>query len=285
MIRFRKQIFFFLIFQSFFCAQAKAEETTRIVSLVPNMTDLILAIGAEDQLVGVSDFCKVPPPLNLPKLGGLLNPALESVAALKPKAVLYYHSQKDFGNKINNLKIQSVPVRADSIKDIYDSLAMLGRLTGKKENADALAQKLRTQFRAVQQKAVGLPSPRVIIITSRDTLRLRSLYQGGPDTHMGDLLRLAGGSFAIASSASLTLESLIAADPDVIIDATVSANQIPQARELWNSLSSLSAVKNKQVHFITDPQAGAPGSRMGETAETVFRLIHGPNAVSGENKK
>lgn len=273
----------FLLFFMVLTYRPYAQETTRIISLVPSVTDLLYAIKAEDQLVGVSDYCTYPPAaVSKPKVGSFMTPNLEQIAALHPTIVFLYKTQTDTKDRLEQLQIPSTLLPADSLQDIYHDLNVLGKTTGKQQEAKSLTLSIQNSLQ--RTKAAGeklTSSPRVLIISSRNPQKLASIYQAGPGTHLGDLLKIAGGHFAVVSrSASISLEGIISANPDIIIDCTIidpdpkrRKEQQSDALQLWNQLDSVAAVKNKRIYFIDSPEAGIPGSQVPEIARQIYEFI------------
>jgi iron complex transport system substrate-binding protein len=261
-------------------AGASDSLTTRIVSLVPGLTETCFAIGAGEQLVGDSDYCKYPAAAQkLPHVGGLGNPRLEQLLLLRPTIVLLYQSQADFALKLRNLNIASQLFALDTISDTYAATEQLGVITGHRDSAQRLEQRLRNSLAAIHNRAARTTSPKVIVLVSRDSGELRNLYQAGPANFLGEVMTMAGGTLAIPSGAAITKEQLILANPQVILDLSggESANNpsmAANAMKLWGSLSTVEAVRNHRVHVLSDPHMLVPGPYLLTTAETFEALLH-----------
>ncbi|HVM33626.1 MAG TPA: helical backbone metal receptor, partial [bacterium] len=126
----------------------------RIISMSPHFTEILYDIGAQDRLVGVTDFCKFPPEARTkPKVGGLFNPNFEAVVALKPDLVLLVPF---YGQTIESFKRLGIPVLVkddSSLKDIWDTYDALGKALGLESQARAASAKLKTRLDRVSQKA------------------------------------------------------------------------------------------------------------------------------------
>jgi len=264
---------------------AADKATTRIVSLVPNLTEIAFAIGAGHQVVGVSDYCVYPPEAKTrPSVGGLINPSLEGVLKLRPDVVLLYRSQTDFAARLKTLNVHTELIQVDSISDLYAAIARMGGISGETTGASALDLKLKNGLKAVQKAAANRKSVSGIVIVSRDPAGLKSLYQASSRHFLGELFHLAGGTLAVERGAAITREDVIRANPEIIIDLSISAigtdpesATIPKpVREIdsWSELVTVSAVKNRHVYQWTNPHATLLGPSIVTTAETFQEIIN-----------
>lgn len=265
---------------------AAAEETTRIVSLVPNLTELAFHIDAGNQVVGVSDFCEFPPEAKTrPSVGGLVNPSLEGVLALRPTVVLLYRSQQDFANKLAQLGIRAELFQVDTLSDLYAAIDRLGTETGKTTAATELVAEIRGDLESVRRAAAGRPPVPGIIVVSRDPAGLRSIYQAGQANFLGELFEIAGGKVAVPGSAAISTEDIIRADPALIIDFSSSEFTAPNGKTVsltsapfrepgpWEQLSTVSAVRNDDVYLWSNPHALLLGPSVGNTADRFQSML------------
>src|SRR5215831_5570837 len=104
-------------------AAAAADVPRRIVSLSPNVTEMLYGIGAFSQVAGVSDYCTYPPEVSkLPSVGGWQNPNLEKLAALRPDLVIVDDGQAAFvAENFKKLGLRVMTARDHTIQDVYDS--------------------------------------------------------------------------------------------------------------------------------------------------------------------
>lgn len=244
---------------------------------------MLFTIGAGDQVVGVSDFCQYPVEAKTrPRAGGLINPSLERVLALKPDVVLLYRSQGDFSAKLASLGVRSELSQVDTITDIERVMVLLGGITGRSAAAAELNAKLRDRLADVQRQSADLPtSVSGVIIVSRDPAELRSMYQAASGNFLGELFLLAGGKLAISEGSPVSREDIIRANPQVIIDMTqapadgntttpVKARDVPYP---WNTLTTVDAVRSGNVYALKDSHAMLPGPSVMDTAAQLSKLL------------
>src|SRR6185436_1225305 len=137
----------------------------RIVTLAPNATDTIAALGLGDRLVGVSDFCEPPPEAKeVRRIGGLLTPDLEAIRALKPDLLVGSTSGNDPGlaAQAEALGLPLFILNAENVAQVLDGIADLGAAIGEPARAQALLDDLRARLDAVAKRVAGRPRPRVL---------------------------------------------------------------------------------------------------------------------------
>lgn len=264
-------------------AAPSERETTRIVSLVPALTETLFAVGAGDQVVGRSDFCRFPEEaLARPSVGALLNPSVEKIVLLRPTVVLLYQTQGEVAGRLEQLGIRTRLMRADRLEDVFTNLEAMGALTGRSARAEEVAARLRNQLDHVRRKAAERPRLRVLVVVSRDPAQLRNLYVSTPAHFVGELAAIAGGAnvFEAGAPASVSKEQIVRANPEAILDLSPAEGSGSEAelrlREAgWRQLSTVDAVRSGRVYLLNDPRALVPGVGAGETAARLFGLLHG----------
>ena len=176
-------------------------EVRRIVSLAPNVTETIYAIGAGARLAGDTDFCDVPEEANAkPHVGAPINPSLEAIVALKPDVVLASASINWPATADSLLKI-GVPVYttdAHSVEGMLAGIEKIGGVIGAEAGANALVSGLRGQLEALRAKLAGRAARRVLFVVWDEPL-----ISIGKHTFVADALRLSGGASVIDVDAEL----------------------------------------------------------------------------------
>lgn len=270
-----------------FCAPASEADgaTTRVISLVPNVTEIAFALGAAGQMAGVSDYCLYPPAARrLPRAGGLMNPNLETVVRLKPDVVFLFRSQVDFAARLRALGIKSEFFAVDSLTELYTAIEQVGKWTGKTSEAEKLVRSIQKDLAGLRRTGSedaattgGTPVVRGVLIVSRDPAGLRNMYQA---TFLGELFELAGGKLALPGQTGVSVEDIIRANPDVIIDfsygESAGADSQRGPEKLlgpWGRLNTISAVKNRRVYGWRNPHVLLLGPGIVDTARQMKELI------------
>ncbi|MBQ9120424.1 MAG: ABC transporter substrate-binding protein [Lachnospiraceae bacterium] len=225
------------------------EEVQTIVSMGPNMTEILYAIGAGDKLVGRTDYCDYPAEaLEVQSIGSIYSPDIEKIIELNPDMVIgSTHFTEESAKRLSELGIQVVTLYdASSVDGVYDIIRTIGKLTGCEAAAEVLALDTEAKIEAIKTEVAATENqPTVYYVVGYGEY---GDYTAGGDTFIGQMITAAGG-INIAeevSGWSYTLEALIEADPDVIVLGLGEAAAFKDA----TNYCELSAVKNDRVYEI-----------------------------------
>jgi iron complex transport system substrate-binding protein len=254
----------------------------RLVSLSPNLTEIVYGVGAFDELVGVSQYTLYPPAVSkLTVVGGWTNPDFEKLVGLRPDLVLVDAAQAPFvQDKCNQLGMRVLVVADAKVADVYAAITAVGQATGHEAEAAKLLQSTRDGLQRVSQETAALPKLKVVLIVDRTPGTLRDLYTATAGSFLAELVDLAGGRIAVppdkSGYAKLNKEDLLAADPDVILDFTHGAvgRFAGDPMEAWKEMPELRAVKTHRVNPVNEDYVPHASQRIVQTAELFARLIH-----------
>jgi cobalamin transport system substrate-binding protein len=257
-------------------------EASRIVSLVPALTEMLFAIGAGPQVVGVSSFDAFPPEVRtLPRVGALIDPDTERILSLRPTLVIVYGSQQDAAARFDRAGIRTFSYRHGGIATILSTIRELGKVTGRDAQAAQVATDLRARIDAVHERVRGRPQPRTLMVIDREAGSLRSLYAAGGAGFLNEMLEAAGGRnvFADVKSESVqpSHETLLARAPDTILEVRAEGmgpKEGPDARKAWSSLASIPAVRNGRIIVLLGQHLVVPGPRLAQGVEAFARALH-----------
>lgn len=252
---------------------------TRIVSLVPSVTESAFALGGEARIVGVSDFCDWPPAARAkPRVGGMVNPSLETLVALKPDLVV----GTDEGNReetfvqLQRLGIPVYIVHAHRISEMYELIARVGALTGRRDAVGPLVTGIQRRIDAVRAAVKARPAPRVLYVLWPDPLLVP-----GRDSHLTEMIELAGGRSITAgepvSYVRFSIEAAVARAPEVIVLADHSTGASTAGRaapEKWQALTSVPAIRAGRLYSVDLSVLHRYGPRVPEGLELLARMIH-----------
>ena len=259
-----------------------ASPAVKIVSLAPSNTEILFAIGAGDRLIGRDDFSDFPAEAaSVPSVGSLY-PSVnaEAIVALQPDLVLAAGITNP--DDIKHLADLGLAVYATSIAktldDIYSDITAVGALTGEADAAAALVDSMKTRVEAVSTKTSAVAS-KPVVFYELDATEPSKPWTAGPGTFIDQMISLAGGANAgnIATSdyAQLSLEQLVAQNPDIIILGSATfGGQTPElvaARPGWGDIK---AVKDNAVYTFDDNLVSRPGPRVVDGLEQMAKLIH-----------
>ncbi len=261
----------------------KSVSPQRIISLSPNLTEILFALGLDEQIVAVTDFCQYPPETEKKKkIGGLMNPNLELIIALKPDLIIMLNSNSDLKAKLTSLKTKFLIVKNETIADVMESITTIGEATGKKKEASNLLKKFTEKLNRTTERVANLPKVKVLIVVDKHTDTLQGMYCAAKGNFINEMVEIAGGINVLSESTTpypiISKEKLIELNPDVILDMSIYGNKDEQdnkkVSDNWKSLYSINAVKNNRIYHIDPTSITIPGPRIPDNIEHIAKLIH-----------
>lgn len=250
----------------------------RLVSLSPNTTETLFALGAGPSVVGRSRYCDHPPEVKaLPQVGGYTDPNLEAILALRPSLVTGARGPAGPG-LVERLAARGVATYfppTESLAEIFSMIEGLGQRAGRGGPAGALLGGLRARQQRMAAALDRLPRPRALLLFG-----ITPVVAAGPGSFADEMLRLAGatnalaGASALAASAypTLALEQVIALDADVILDAAIMEH--PGREALGPAWSAVRAVREGRVRALDDESVLRPGPRVLDGVAALARALH-----------
>lgn len=264
-------------------ARQPSKVPQRIVSLVPALTELLFAIGAGPQVVGVSSYDHEPPEVeSRAKVGALLDPDTERIFALRPDLVAIYGSQADLRTQLQRASIPVFDYRHAGLADIFTTTRTLGAATGHVREADDLVRRLEQRIDVVRARTGRGPRVRTLLVFGREAGSLRNVYVSGGRGFLHDMLAVAGGENVMADiaqeSVQVSTEMILTRAPDVILEIrdrdALPADRVASLTRDWARLASVPAVKHGRVHVVTGSGLTVPGPRVAAAIERLAQVLH-----------
>lgn len=244
---------FLILFHLSLITAVYAEPPKRIISLAPNITEILFAMGLGDRIVGITNFCDYPEEAKKKhKIGGMSNPSLEAVVSLKPDIVVMTTdgNPKEFEERLHSLKIRTYVFKARRLLELPGGIRDLGTTLGVKNKADELAKEIEVK---INKLAVGKKSKlrKILFIVWPEPLIV-----AGPGTAIDDAITVLGyeniASKAKASYPKYSIEEIIRQSPDVIFIGRGHVNMKEVSKGLLKRLAIVPAVKNGSVFYVSD---------------------------------
>lgn len=250
----------------------------RVVSLAPNLTENVFAVGAGERLVGVTTYCNYPEDAKkIQKIGDTISPNLETIVALKPQLVLVSTASQieSFTRRMEEQKIPVYITNPKTFEDVLKNLRDLGDLLGTKDKAEKLAKDLEARVGDVEARVGNQNQVRVFVQISREPL-----FTIGRDSFVTNLIDRAGGVSVTddvpEAYPKISKETALAAEPEAIIlsvdDSMGEGNNVPA-----DALKDSPAAKNNRVYKINGDWLTRPGPRLVDGLEAIAKALH-PNA-------
>jgi iron complex transport system substrate-binding protein len=247
----------------------------RVISLAPNLTEIVFAVGAGDRLVGRTSYCDYPAEAkSIPEVSDTLHPNLERIIALKPQVVLVSTASQleVFTQQLKGQNIAFVVTDPHDLEGVFRSIEQIGEIVGHMDQASQLVQKLRDRTNAVQQAVKYKPLVKVFYQASGEPL-----YTAGRDAYVTDLIRRAGGASVTADVPGawpkFSNESALAARPEAIILPTGGSMGAANAN-VAEALRQSPAMLQGRVYKINDDHLSRPGPRLVDGLEEMARALH-----------
>jgi iron complex transport system substrate-binding protein len=250
---------------------------SRIVSLAPSLTETVFALGAQDRLVGDTDYCDYPAGAQKKaKVGGPINPNLEEIAALRPDLVLVTKeiNRLDTVRALDTLGIPSYATDARNVDEIIANTQKLADLLGVPEAGKTLAADLRARLAMLHEKLEAIPPSRVLFVVWTEPL-----ISVGKNTFIADALRKADAASIVESTQDwpqMSLEEVARLQPEYLVFAASHSEtgtrdfEALADRPGWRILE---AVRNRHFAVISDA-VNRPAPRIVSAIEDLARQLH-----------
>ncbi|MDZ4230992.1 MAG: cobalamin-binding protein [Dehalococcoidales bacterium] len=257
-----------------------AESPQRIISHVPSITEIIFAIGLEERVVGVSEYCDYPEEAKrTEKVGSFSKPSVEKIVDLEPDLVLTNGGDEQLMAQFDSLGITYLVIDPEDIDSILRDIELLGKVTGVEKQAGELVADMRGRMSRVADKVKGAPSVRVFYTFA--VTDLNNPWTAGPGSFIDSLIAMSGAEniAAVVQSpyAKLSIEEIVSSDPEVIIlgirHGYLPETTVEQLREhpVWRQIT---AVKHGRVYTVDGDLLNRPGPRIVQGLEEIARFIH-----------
>lgn len=255
-------------------------QVNRIVSMSPNLTEILFALGLDEEIVGVTLYSDYPPQAaEKRKVGTFWQPNIESVIAAKPDLVitLGFEQQRNLARRLERIGCRSLTLNIEKVDELFEAVEKIGTATSKQLQADELVRDIRKKLDNLSSLFFGTETEvKVLWVVQREPLRV-----AGRDTFVNEMIELAGGENAIAPTVHkyppIGAEQVIASGADVIIEPAMRqkamAKQQDGALQYWSKFPNLPAVRNKQIYVIDGDTVSRLGPRLYEGVETIARCL------------
>jgi iron complex transport system substrate-binding protein len=252
--------------------EVQGQDARRIVSLNPAMTELLLALGAGDRLVGRTSWDAYTAQVRRVRdLGSGLRPNVEAVLETRPDLVVLYASSDNVlaANRLRAAGIPTLSLKVDRIGELERAGMLLASAVGAEDRVRMVLDSVQRTLDSVRTAVADLPRPRVFwhvwdapIITI------------GRGSFLHELVEIAGGTNVYgdmgAASPRVELEDIARRGPDIILAGPEGARRIRTERR-WQAVR---AVRNDRIAVVDTNLVGRPSVRLGEAAVSLARLLH-----------
>ena len=254
----------------------------RIVSLAPNLTEILFALGLGERIIAVSNNSNYPAATaNKKKVGPFWQPNTEAIIACRPDLVVTLRTrteqQKAVADSLKRLGFSVLTLEIEKIEELFTAIEEIGRATGCEERSDELVKSISNQLNVVQSKVGSANKVRVMWAVQTKPLRV-----AGRNTFINELIELAGGENAVGPTISqypqIGSEELLGCGAEIIIQSAMGESNLSKeqkaAEKFWGRWSNLPAVKNNRIYVIESDTTLRLGPRLPQGAEAIARFLH-----------
>ncbi len=246
------------------------EKIERAVSLAPNLTENIFAVGAGDKLVGVTTFCNFPEDAKkIAKIGDTMNPNMETIIALKPQVVFVSTASQieTFAKTLEEQNITVFVTNPTNLNGVLANLRQLGEIFGTTERTAILLNELQERILAVDEQVKDKTKIKTFVQISKEPL-----FTVGKDSFLTEIVERGGGISLTKDVATaypkLSKETALALNPEAII-----LSESPDNLEPNDVFKNSNAVKNKKIFKINADLLSRPSPRLVDALEQIAAAL------------
>ena len=248
------------------------KEPEKVISVAPNITEIIFKLGAEDKLVGRTDYCDYPEEVNeVESIGTLRTPDIEKIISLEPDIVITStHFNEENSKKLEDAGIIVISLYEENdVNGVYTMIETLGKALNKAEKANEIVEEMKNTIDEVKSTVIGLEEPSVYYVVSYGE---SGDFSAPENTFVGGLIKIAGGKDIVPASDnwSFSLEALLEADPDIIIVRDGEKDKFMSTE----GYKELTAVKEGRVYEIDNNLIDRQGYRNAEGVLKLAEIFH-----------
>ena len=254
-------------------------QADRIVSMAPNLTEILFALGLDEEIVGVTLFSDYPAAAREKnRVGTFWQPNIEAVVAARPTVVvtLGIPGQKNLAERLKRIGYHSLTVNIETVDELFEAITQIGIVTGKQRRAAEVINGMKQKLKALSALVETTEKVRVLWVVQREPLRV-----AGRDTFMNEMIEMAGGENAIGPTVyqypPIGAEQVIASRPEVIIEPIMGQGDLSAQKDsalrYWSKFRNVPAVANGRVVVIPGGIVSRLGPRLYEGTETIARCL------------
>ena len=257
-----------------------ANTPQRIVSLAPNLTEILFKLGLGDKIVAVSSDSDYPPEAaNINTIGTFWQPDVESIIMHKPDLAitLWFQQQQSTADTLSRLGYKVLSLKIETIDELFEAIEKIGISTNRCQQASSLTSDMKYKLNNLREKYNSANKKRVLWVIQAEPVRV-----AGRNIFINELIEYAGGQNAIGSTLQpyppVSTEELLACNAEIIIQSAMGTDNIEQQQEaallFWSNYSNLPAVKNNRIYVLDSDTVLRLGPRLPEGVEMIAHYLY-----------
>ena len=255
------------------------EAPKRIVSMIPSNTEILFALGLNDEIVGVNDYDNYPAEaLEKEKIGGQeFN--VEKIVAMNPDIVFAHESMIGVGEaglqQIRDAGVKVFVVKnAADFNQTYTTIEEIGRATGKLPEAQKIVEDMKAKVEEVKEKVASVETKKTVFVENSD---VPDIYTAGNGTFMQEMFDMLNAENIAADQEGwfkIEPEEIVSRNPDVIIISYSYVDNIINKVKARDGFDSVTAVKNDAVVQVDENLVSRTGPRLAEALEEIAKAVY-----------
>lgn len=268
----------------------KADNGLRIISLSPNITEILFALDLDKSIVGVTSFCNYPlEARGKPIIGSTTQINYEEILLLKPTIAFSTSSplHQSFKTRLESIGCRSIALNVERLENIYASINTIAKECKVQERGIRLVENIKSRLHRISEKCQSKDKPKVLVV-----IQQQPLIVAAHGTYIEDLIETLGAINAVEGTdirwPQINNESLILFAPDIIIEAVdkkTLSNGNDEWKKFYQKWQSIPAVKNNKIFAIDADIISRPSPRVIEAAEIMYDMIYRDNKTFSKEQK
>jgi iron complex transport system substrate-binding protein len=249
----------------------------RIISLAPNITEILFSLGLDEEIVGVSVHCNFPEKAKTKaQVGSYISLDFERIVSLKPDLIIATGAgnTRDMVERLGKLGSPTYVIFPKNFSDVLRSIGHISQVVDREREGMGIIQEMKRRRQRVIELTQGLPRPKVFLQIGE-----APIVTVGKNSFGDDLIRLAGGENIARKEKEmyprLGMEEILKRSPEVIIISSMNPKgDYQKILQEWSRWKTIPAVKNGRIYLIDSDLVDRPSPRIIEGLEEITRLLH-----------
>ncbi len=257
----------------------------KIVSLAPSITEILFALGLNEEIAAVTDFCDYPGAvLTKPKIGGFVNPDVERIVSLRPDLIIGIRdgNRMDTVHRLNDFGFPVYLIDPRGFDGVMLTIKNIGEIVGRQDEGRRISRNMLIKKKETMALSQSLSKPKVFFQVGD-----APVVTVGRETLADDLIRLAGGR-SISENESMSyplysIETILSKAPEIIIISSMeSSKNYSNLVKKWQNWTTIPAVKMNAIHVVDSNLVDRPTPRIEKGLDALVRIIH-PEVLTEKN--
>jgi len=249
----------------------------RIVSLAPNITEILFCLGLDEEIVGVSIHCNFPEKAkSRVQVGSYISLDFEKITFLKPDLIIATGAgnTRDMVDRLEKLGFKTYVIFPKNFDDILQSIGHIGQVMNREAKARVIIEEMRERKQRVVELTQGLSRPKVFIQIGE-----APMVTVGKGSFADDLIRIAGGENIAGREKELYprfgMEEILKRSPEVIVISSMNPKgDYQKILHEWTRWKTIPAVKNGRIYLVDSDLLDRPSPRIIDGLEEIARVLH-----------